>query len=364
VNFKKFFNVRYSFIKPQKKDILIYDYQSWDFAEIIFSREKYDFLYVRYEQINLYVLAISVLKNGLKDLTFNYKKNYIDLVSPKLIFSSIDNDIGFFLLRQKLFKYTFVLVQNGMRDNYCINIFKNYIKLRKKITFDYIFVFGDNDKIELKKYFKARIFSIGNLKNNSITIKKKRKSNYMLYIQQAKIDRLEVSFQKKLWNREKKILNQLSKMCVDMNLNLIILSKYKYNKKKFFEREANLKKFDYIFTGSLNNIDRFKLIDESRVIVTIFSTLGFEALSRGNKVVFFPLKNCFPSVNYYNNYLSTGLFWSSSENFLINKNLVHKILNYSDTFWRKASKQYSKKILKFDKNNFHIKKIIKNILQN
>ena len=363
MNFKKFFKIKYSLLKPKKKEILIYDYQSWDFAKILFQREKYDFLYVRYEIINVYVLTSSILKNGLKNLSYNYKKTYIEYVSPKIIFSSIDNDIGFFLLRQKISKYSFILVQNGMRDNFCVSVFKNYLKLKKKkIIFDYIFVFGDNDKVEYQKYFQAKIFSIGNIKNNSISVKKRNKKfNYILYIQQARIDRLENSFQKKLWMREKKILNLLAIISKDINIKLIVLSKYSETYKKFFISETNLKNFEYIYSGLLNSNDRFELIDNSSIIITVFSTLGFEALARGKKVVFFPLKNCFPSLKYYKNYSSTGLFWSTSENFLVNKNLIKKILCLSERNWGKITKYYVNKILRFDKNNFQIKKLINTI---
>ena len=159
MNFKKFFKIKYSLLKPKKKEILIYDYQSWDFAKILFQREKYDFLYVRYEIINLYVLTSSILKNGLKNLSYNYKKTYIEYVSPKIIFSSIDNDIGFFLLRQKISKYSFILVQNGMRDNFCVSVFKNYLKLKKKKLFLIIYLFLETMiKLNIKNTFKQKYF--------------------------------------------------------------------------------------------------------------------------------------------------------------------------------------------------------------
>ena len=67
----KFIKAKWIFKKPQKKNILIYDRHSEEFAKLLFSKKNYDFLDVRYESVNIYVLIFTFLDAGIK----NFKDN-------------------------------------------------------------------------------------------------------------------------------------------------------------------------------------------------------------------------------------------------------------------------------------------------
>ena len=96
----KLLKVKWVFNKPKKKKILIYDKMSEEngFAEIFFQKKDYEILYRRYEKINLYVFFLCLLRDGFKDLKDNYRKTFLTLVSPKIVYTSIDNDPTFFKL--------------------------------------------------------------------------------------------------------------------------------------------------------------------------------------------------------------------------------------------------------------------------
>lgn len=198
---KLFFQTKFRFLFPKKNNVVVYDAHSVPFAKIVFK--KFELLHTRFEEINITILILCILKNNFKNLSFNYREAYLRLVDPRIIFTSIDTNFGFYLLGQKLRNYTFISVQNGLRSkDYFneLNIIKN--KLGKKIKTDYIFVLGENDKKRLNKFFDARIRVIGNLFNNNIQVKNKKKENNSIY--SASIFAVEARSKKFCRNSSKK----------------------------------------------------------------------------------------------------------------------------------------------------------------
>ena len=52
----KLFKIRWKFKKPPQKKVLIYDKRSKSLAPFLFKEDECHTLYVRYEEINLYIL--------------------------------------------------------------------------------------------------------------------------------------------------------------------------------------------------------------------------------------------------------------------------------------------------------------------
>ena len=99
--FLKLIKIKWIFKKLNKKDILIYDRMTEErgFARILFSKKSYQILDCRYESINIYVLCLTLLRFGVNNLKDNYKKMFIMLVSPKIVYTAIDNNPAFFKLK-------------------------------------------------------------------------------------------------------------------------------------------------------------------------------------------------------------------------------------------------------------------------
>jgi len=140
---KKLFNSKFVFIKPSQRKVLIYDREKEHFCRIFFSNKSYEVLDSRYESINIYVIFFILFKSGFNNFKDNYKKYYIDLVSPKIVFSAIDNSPSFYNLKNLNDKPLYISFQYGMRDNQFYKECKNYIKkTKKKLMNYYIFLFG------------------------------------------------------------------------------------------------------------------------------------------------------------------------------------------------------------------------------
>ena len=75
--FKNLIFAKWTFEKPNKKNILIYDRVSESFSRYLFPRKSYEILDCRYESINIYILCMTFLKSGIINFKDNYKKNFI-----------------------------------------------------------------------------------------------------------------------------------------------------------------------------------------------------------------------------------------------------------------------------------------------
>ena len=99
----KLFKIRWKFKKPPQKKVLIYDKESKSLAPFLFKEDECHTLYVRYEEINLYILIKTILNTGFSKMKDNYKHYYCKFVNPQIIFSDFHDDIAYFRLKNNSF---------------------------------------------------------------------------------------------------------------------------------------------------------------------------------------------------------------------------------------------------------------------
>ena len=87
---KLFFKAKWKFVLPNKKKILIYDKGLSEDLTKFFNKEDYEILHVRFEEINILILLISIFKLNRLTLFRKYIYQYINYVSPKLIITMTD----------------------------------------------------------------------------------------------------------------------------------------------------------------------------------------------------------------------------------------------------------------------------------
>ena len=124
--------MRLVFQKPIKNKILLYDGNSIE--RMNFFSKKYSVFYNRYEEINIYVLIYTIIKNGLLNLKVNYKINYFKFVSPKLVITFIDENPGFFKLKNLYKHCKYISVQSFFKKKFFLTILKT-TKSKIKVIF-------------------------------------------------------------------------------------------------------------------------------------------------------------------------------------------------------------------------------------
>jgi len=349
LSFFKIFNISL-FYKPVKSKILIYDFYSLRFAKKLFKNKKFSVFHTRYDGLSLYILFLTIIKNGFNNFFANYKKNYFFYVQPKIIYTSIDNNPGFYKLK-KLYPYAiYVADQNGMRNNIFYNIVKLLKKKKYKFLVDIMFCFGENEKKRLNKIISGNIYPLGNTLNNSRKYSKIKKFKFKNLIF---ISSLNIKNSKK----ELKTFLNLAKICYQKKLNLFFLDRRNLNLKKYLDEKV--KKYKFLYLKNENyNVEKFK--DRSLFLFS-HSTLGYEYLSKGYRVGSFAHNYLKHFIN--GNYEKNGPFWINNNKIDSLNKLINKISKYNYKQWSLITKKYSNQLLKYDKDNLTKIKLINRFLK-
>jgi surface carbohydrate biosynthesis protein len=361
---------KWSFKKPKKNKFLIFDRNSVKAFNFYLGNKKFEVLDRRGESINFFVLIYTIFfdsfkyfkKNFLKNLKNNYFKNYISIVDPKIVLSGIDNDFTFFILKKIYPKPKYICVQRSMRN------FQHFENLKKfsyenEMQIDYYFIFNSSYKKVVSKFVKAKFIEIGSIYNNSYFKKKKNKLlKGITFISQKKDSRpFNVE--------EKEVLNLLIKYCESKKIQLNFLSKLNRNYRNqlsFLNKYKNIK----IFFNSKNIKKNYEIINRSKMVVFIYSTLGYESFAKGIKTIsvsyisnknnsfkFKPIKFGYPG-----NLKSTGFFWISNNNENLFFKTLSNVYNCKSVKWLKIYKNYKKRIMEYDPGNAKFKSIISGII--
>ena len=114
---------------------------------------------------------------------FDYIINYIKFTQPKLIITSIDNNIAFYKIKYELNVLT-IFFQNGQRlsqnDIFSILRNKNKKKITQNFSVDLMNVFDQTTSNNFLKIIKGTTNISGSILNNDRKISKFKKNNKTL----------------------------------------------------------------------------------------------------------------------------------------------------------------------------------------
>jgi len=346
--------IKIFFLPPKKADVLVYDKKSCLFANVLFKKNEYTTYDTRLESININILIKTIFTKGLNNLFLEYKKLFFKSVNPKIVYTSIDNNPGFFKLKYMYKNTIYISDQNGIRDNYFLNFCTKYNKKNKlkKLKCDYIFVFGENYKNKINKVIKSKLLIGGNTLNNYYTSLKVKKINKSILF-------ISSGISEEYLNKDLEIFRYLVNFCKIFSYELAFLTRPNQNMKKIIEKNISDSSFKII--ESKNRKNSYAIMTRYKMCVFHHSTLGYEALARGIRCVCFG-HNLFKS--HASKYKNKGPFWSTVKSYNDFKELFLKIEKYSGKKWKRISKYYSNEILFFDPGNKNKNNLINKILRN
>jgi surface carbohydrate biosynthesis protein len=359
--FIKLLKANYIFKKPYKKKILIFDRECIknEIAIKLFKKNEYEILDIRYENINLYVLFYVLLNHGFKNIKFNYFKLFLEIVSPKIVYTGIDNQLDFFKLKGIYSKATYISDQFGISKNayaaYKLQLKKDFYwkckqylsKNDKKLSADVIFTFGTNEIKNMSRYIDGKYYPLGSTKNNAHVLKKKTSKNKDITFICSGVYAATVE-------DEKKVFRNLIKFGKKNKIKINFLSKWDKKKERFFRENYSTGKWTYL--PRKNQRSSYQYINNSQMIVFTHSTMGFEAFSKGIKVL--AIYSHFPEKSTSFNYKRRGEFWTNAMSYPDFEKLIKKVRKYADSKWANIVKKYSSEIMFYDQENKRKIKII------
>jgi len=367
------FYCKFIYKKPKKKKIFIFDTALLNIFLKYFHKkniELYNNRILENPSINLFII-LEMFKS--LDLTINnYKKILLNYVKPDLIITLNDNYESFYKIKNFYKKGIVVSVQSSWKNNSKLDIFNNIKKKTLQLQCDYIFCYNKYSAEMFKKIIDCKTINIGSFKSNSFLPDKKKLYDYMLISQFRNTDD-KVAYNDNAnfydWRfNEQKFLKNLSDYFYYKKKKLYILGSrtLEAEEEKNFFRKIFYKN-NWEFIPQSKNRKTYNIIDQSKVVICVDSTLGYESISRGNKTAFFSVRN-FKNNNLNNcsfcwpkKISKKGFFWTNSYSLKEINRIILNIENVSKKNWNKIYIKNMKDIIIYDKNNKNFTKIMKKI---
>ena len=346
------------------RDIIILDD---GFSNIKFKNFSYEIINLK--TINFFC-AIKTLfcfffKKNSFDIKEVYKQNLYRMYSPKLAISHHINKKAVeckYLcpeIRNAVYQFAYFRNKKKLSLNNLLGKFKNKNKNINENLIDYLFVFHEKDKKNLK-FKNTKVFVVGSVKNNEIILKKTNKKKSILFISEYNPKFYK---QNKLsYKKECKLLKFLGEFCKKNKIKLNIALRSN-RKDKNIDKKEEIKFYNKFFGTDFNisSQDAYNFSSKSEVVVCISSNLGIELLARKYKVLFILINE---SKNEHYPYLPKDEIFVERK-FNRNKFLtkLKKIYNLKSSEWELLLKKKIKNI-KFEPGNKLLKKKIEEILKN
>jgi surface carbohydrate biosynthesis protein len=370
--FKTFFHFifysKFKFFKPKKKKILIFDQAGTGLVKKYFSKNDIHILHTRKESLNLFVLIKNFIKRKFSSL--DYFNSYIKLVDPKIIISVIDNSPIFYKLKKNSTQKKILIastVRTPIHDFALFDLNKIETKRNNETSVDIIFSLNDAIGKKFQKFNVKKVITIGSFKSNYFNFDEK-KNIEVLYISSwaslpanHKVTH-DVNFQE--FNKHQiKLIKNLSQYGKDHQIKVTILGKMKNDLAKdeftFYKNIFYNNKWEFIESEKANS---YQVVDRSKVVITLNSTLGYESFSRGNRTLFFDVRSTPQSLNPLKfgwpirGIEKEGPFWTKENSYYHCKNMLNKLRKMNDTEWRNIHKKFQGLLMPRDKNNSIFKK--------
>ncbi len=356
--FPKFISARWIFQKPKQKKFVIYDFGNSHILFNYIKKKEAAIYYTKWEEINFYIIYYILINYGFKNLQKNYKTVFFIFVKPKIAITLMSSYVAFYKLKKQFPQLITIAIQNNVGNSEFMKILKTSKK--NTLSCDYFLFFSEAFKKIYENYISIKkSIVVGSFRNNNYNFNSQNKKK-ILFI--SKIN----------WN-SKSALNEV--------ILIRFITKY-LRKNKLGKLDICLKSNDIsvldtfeksIGHKSINLIPKknnYSLMKYYENIIFTDSTLGYECLARGKKVISFALgslkkkwciKNNFQPINkfgYPNEFRNEGFCWSNScSEKRINK-LLKNIIFMKQSKFNQKIKATKKKIMSFDTKNTKFKRLL------
>ena len=368
---------------PKKAQILIYDSINKEILKPYLKKYTQATLALRGEVINIPCLILAALKKSFwkGNLLDAYIDTYIDKVEPILVITLTDNNKRFYSISKRFPKLKTIFMQNGLRTK-SGDIFGSLSK-SNDYHVDYMLVTSEAIGKYYLNFLSGQYNAVGTLSNNAVIRPTNIKATDVLFISQLnnsikdnntfyiKDDGTSIS-SNTFFSTEIKALKLLDKWCFENNNQLKICGREKIknnNEKYFYINYLKGSKCTWEYIPRKSRYSSYKLIDKAHIVISIDSTLGYEAIARGKRTAFFSCRGDDLEDSSYRfgwplNLPDSGPIWTNKQNEL--EFQLPKIMDYlnavSESEWKKICQNYKSMIMEFDQGNTQFVKLLNQLL--
>jgi len=316
--------------------------------------------------------ALIYMAFSRKRTRFDYLISYLKLARPKYLITTSDNDLSFYRIKSILPSVTTISIQNGLRANYSSVPGQGFIESIEResgLSSDFAITFGSAISDLLKTHIATNTFVAGSLRNNTFhAIGVTEESDLIMYVSQlpnhetentstvAYYQGHEITYSE-FYSAERIICDQLVEYCSNNQLRFEICGK----QSSTFSHESEYFKPHKVSSRN-TPLGSYEQLVRANLIVTLDSTLGYELLARGKRVVFIGgrfarhhelivrnmkgIKFGFPLDEP-----SNGPFWTDNLSGPQIRELLDQVRSMSRNEWAMQINQYKDLFMKFDPDN-------------
>jgi surface carbohydrate biosynthesis protein len=344
----------------------------------------------RQTNLNLWVVISTLLK--MKFTWRDYCISYIRLSRAKLVLTCIDSNATFYTLKHSLPQVQFVSIQNSIRGNASPIKDGDLWTMLKSSSHqpphvDYVATFGTAHSNLFRQHIKCNTVEIGSTRNNAYPIRRQPRlqqplqvgyiSSYIEFPREAEPPyNFQSSVATYLGNREiliedyfkadKTVVTRVAEICSLEKWELQIAGKRPPDSQfePLFYEDA-CKGLPYRFVPRTVEDASYNFLDACNLIVTIDSTLGYEMIARGAKVLFISARAAILQdelrqyeFGFPGRYGSEGPFWTQSLDSDHLQQLMNSLINMPYEEWRQKSEFVRSDLMVFDPDNSSLRELI------
>lgn len=375
-------NVTITFRRPRiSPDFLIWGVNGLGALRELLKNENYEELNARSEFYWLGLIKAALTPGFWDNPVLVYSKVMIEEINPRMVVSGADNNETLHELASAVTPPV-VAFQNSRRFE-SRDLFQNKVIQSGVRT---IFVFSDAIAARYSAAFASQtnVVVYGSLRNsmarkpNDIHLPK----NTLLFISEFHPQILrgpeeiedftaqgEPVTVDRYYGVDRECLISSAKFAIENEMNFAVAGReYSHNGDEFnwFHRTLGGSKFLYFPKQDWDS--SYGLLEQAELVVTVDSTLGYEALSRGVKTAFFSARGSEMSgyksfdFGWPHPFGKSGLNWTNRRDIREFLDCLHRLLNYPEALWYETLAEVLPHIIEKPKSRVETLRLLRDIL--
>ncbi len=356
---------RWDFRLPKHVDVLIVFTTNSDLIAGYFPERSVATIDIASSQKNFWMVIHAVFTGGLN--IRSYLKSYIRFARPSLVVSMQDNFPALWLLHGQVGNTKIALIQNGLRTDLAdsMPIIHSTTEVQPRV--DYYFCFNKAIADTFKTYVSAQFVPIGSFRSNSVSRQQLAKTKSISYISTYRpaippnttvgitASGNVVTYQG-LFTQRLRIIRQITQYCESRNLRLRVLGKDldALGELEFYRQILPKDSFEFVPRPLGHH--QYEACDQSFIVVSTSSTLGYEALSRGIRTAVFNFDSTLLNTKQYRfgwpvDLPEEGPFWSNKVDPPSINRILDSLFEMPEESWSHIVRGFSHCIPTYDEHN-------------
>ena len=367
-------NSNYTFKRPKKASIVLLEPTGMDVLLPHISSNQVCLIDI-YNELNVWVILSCIVKFKISRL--DYCLEYCKIVKPRLIITFVDNALLNWRVMNARQDIETAIVQCAWRGE--VGDIFDALKFnppRDQFLINHLLLFNKNISTNYLRYIKGIVYPIGSFRSNYIKKTNTSRLNTLLFISQYRSPKkfplrithtCQLISMQEMYSPEKALLPLLQSYCQKNNMRLQVCGHGNSNEERAFFGSL-LPTDNWDFVPNLYRYHCYEIVDSAGVVVSIDSTLGYEAVARRAKTGLFLAREAILQNESYRfgwpaAFERAGLFWTDR----INSEEVDRILSYlmkcAFDKWETEIEKLAPELVANDPDNSQLNKIVRTALQ-